>query len=137
VICLRRKLEKKSLFREVRNRGQNLEKNYDYTKHKNLMDEFKAPVDEHFKAPTLIPYYVYFVNVCSFTFEFHSIEEIETCLEYYSKKIHPSSRVHIDGGDSWEFQRWFEKLPMYLLEEPKRQKVVKALKEALVNDKNE
>jgi hypothetical protein len=27
--------------------------------------------------------------------------------------------------------RWFERLPMYLLEEPKRQKVLKALSKAL------
>lgn len=111
--------------------------NYDCTKHKNLMDDYKTPVDEYLKAPTLIPYDVYFVNVCSFTFEFHSIRQIESCLEYYSNKIHPSGRIPIDGGDSWEFQRWFDKLPMYLLEKPKRQKVVKALQEALVKFKNE
>jgi hypothetical protein len=31
----------------------------------------------------------------------------------------------------WEVERWFERLTMYLLEEPKREKVVKALREAL------
>lgn len=31
----------------------------------------------------------------------------------------------------WEVERWFERLPMYLLEEPKRQKVLKALSKAL------
>jgi hypothetical protein len=51
---------------------------------------------------------VYFVRVCSFTFEFHSREQIRTCLAYYSKKIHPSSRIDIGGADSWEVQRWFE-----------------------------
>jgi hypothetical protein len=111
--------------------------NYDHTKHENHMFGYKTLADEYDKAPTLIPYYVYFVNVCSFTFEFHSIEQIEICLEYYSKKIHPSSRIDRDGGDPWEFQRWFDKLPMYLLEEPKRQKVVKALKKALGKFKND
>lgn len=54
------------------------------------------------------------------------------CLEYYSEKIHPSSRRSDTlGGDHWEFQRWFERLPMYLSEAPKRQKVVKALAKAL------
>lgn len=28
-------------------------------------------------------------------------------------------------------ERWFERLPMYLLEEPKRQKVIKALSKTL------
>ena len=39
--------------------------------------------------------------------------------------------MSIGGGDHWEYQRWFELLPMYLLEEPKRRKVVAALSEAL------
>lgn len=75
--------------------------------------------------------WVYFVRVCSFTFEFHSIEQIEACLEYYSQKVHPSSRLSIGSADHWEVQRWFERLPMYLLEESKRLKVVKALTAAL------
>jgi hypothetical protein len=75
--------------------------------------------------------YVYLVRVCSFTFEFHSIEQIKLCLTYFEKKIHPSSRIDIDGADSWEVQRWYERLPMYLLEEPKRQRLVKALMSAI------
>jgi hypothetical protein len=35
------------------------------------------------------------------------------------------------NGIHWEAQRWFERLPMYLLEEPKRRKVVLALRQAL------
>jgi len=31
----------------------------------------------------------------------------------------------------WDVERWFERLPMYLMEEPKRQKVLKALSRAL------
>jgi hypothetical protein len=31
----------------------------------------------------------------------------------------------------WDVERWFEQLPMYLLEEPKPQKVIKALSKAL------
>jgi len=74
---------------------------------------------------------VYFVRVCSFTFEFHSIEQIKLCLAYFEKKIHPSSRIDIRGADSWEVQRWYERLPIYLFEEPKRQRVVKALMSAI------
>jgi hypothetical protein len=75
--------------------------------------------------------WIYFVRVCSFTFEFHSLEQIKKCLDYYSMAIHQSSRMDIGGADHWEMQRWFERLPMYLLEEPRRQKVVKALSSAM------
>jgi hypothetical protein len=35
------------------------------------------------------------------------------------------------GGDQTETQRWYDRLPMYLREEPKRVRVVAALEEAL------
>jgi hypothetical protein len=50
-------------------------------------------------------------------------------------QIHPSSRLRVYkenlGGDHWETQRWFEKLPLYLLEKSKSPKVVAALERAL------
>jgi hypothetical protein len=78
----------------------------------------------------LIVRWVYFVNVCSFTFQFHSLEQIEACLLYFSKKTHPSTRLPVELEHYW--QRWYERLPMYLFEETKRQKVVKAIEKALV-----
>jgi hypothetical protein len=72
------------------------------------------------------------VAVASFTFRFISVEQIRDCLSYYEQKTHPSSRLSTRGGDHWEFERWFERLPMYLLEDAKRTKVVKALRKALV-----
>ncbi len=80
----------------------------------------------------LIPRKMLKVVVASFTFRFISVDQIKDCLAYYEKKTHPSSIQHIGGADHWEFQRWFERLPMHLLEEPKRVKVVKALERALV-----
>jgi len=71
------------------------------------------------------------VTVAGFTFRFISVEQIQDCLSYYERKIHPSSRLAICGGDHWESERWFERLPMYLLEDAKRIKVVKALQKAL------
>jgi len=61
----------------------------------------------------------------------------------FRKEIHPSSRVAATkiaaeiGEDwrtqrGWEVERWFERMPMYPLEEPKRQKVLKALSKALL-----
>lgn len=105
---------------------------YDSRPHQNKM--WGVPADKS-PDPKLVPRWVFFVRVCSFTFEFHSLNQIEACLEYYSEKVHPSSRLPVYtenlGGDHWETQRWFERLPMYLLEESKRQKVVKALASAL------
>jgi hypothetical protein len=82
------------------------------------------------------------VRVASFTFRFESIAQLRECIQYYEKKIHPSSRIAAKkiaselGEDwrelrSWDVERWFERLPMYLLEEPKRQKAIKALREAV------
>ena len=71
------------------------------------------------------------VTVAAFTFQFISVKQIKDCLSYYEQKIHPSSRLSTSGGDHWELERWFERLPMYLLEDAKRIKVVKALQKAL------
>jgi hypothetical protein len=92
--------------------------------------------------PTLIARRDIMVRVASFTFRFVSIEHLRDCLAYFQQKTHPSSRIPAkelasDLGEdwriqrSWEAERWFERLPMYLLEEPKRQKVLRALSEAL------
>lgn len=90
----------------------------------------------------LKPRYVILVRVASFTFRFENVEQLRECTKYFEQKTHPSSRILAKtlaaelGEDwralrGWEVERWFERLPMYLLEEPKRQKVVKALREAL------
>src|SRR5262249_20872239 len=87
------------------------------------------------RAPTLIPYRVCLVTVCGFTFEFHSVTQLQVCLDYYSREHHPSSRLPVSSGDygghHTETPRSFEQLPQYLLELPKRDKVVAALKQAL------
>jgi len=71
------------------------------------------------------------VRVCSFTFFFANSEQLKVCLDFYSRKIHPSSRTKHMNGDHWEIQRWCDRLPLYLREEPKRVKVVAALSRAL------
>jgi hypothetical protein len=109
---------------------------YDQQKHPNPMwyiDD--AQSKQHWKAPSLSDYKVCLVTVCSFTFIFHSIEQVALCLDYYRREHQPSSRLPVYtenlGGDHWETQRWFEKLPQYLLEKPKRMRVVKALEKAM------
>ena len=93
--------------------------------------EYAGSLNDHYRGPSLLPKDVLLVNVASFTFQFFTTQQLRDCLAYFSSKIHPSSRVSFGGGDHWEYQRWFELLPMYLLEEPKRRKVVAALNEAL------
>ena len=102
---------------------------------------WKEPLVTHGNE-NLKPRSVILVRVASFTFRFGSVEQLRECIKYYEQKTHPSSRIAArtlaaDLGEdwrelrSWDVERWFERLPMYLLEEPKRQKVVKALHEAL------
>ena len=79
----------------------------------------------------IAPSWVYFVRVCSFTFSFRSLEQIQEYLDYFSQKVHPSSADRQDSADHWERQSFFDQLPLYLFEEPKRQKVVKALTQAI------
>lgn len=116
---------------------------YDPRRHHNPMnwrgDAPPAPGAElHRRAPTLHSHAVVFVRVAGFTFEFHSREQLEAALGYYEQKIPGSSRVasgrHRNAHDYFEpgqVQRWFERLRMFLREEPKRIEVVKALSKAL------
>ena len=95
-----------------------------------------------FGTATLAPRDVILVRVASFTFRFTTTKQLRECIDYYERTTHPSSRIPAKeiaadiGPDwrelrSWEVERWFERLPMYLLEEPKRQKVLKALHKTL------
>ena len=88
--------------------------------------------------PNLDLGWLYFVEVCGFTFKFRKLEEIEEYIGFYSLKLHPSSRTSdelpnfglFSLGDHWERQTKFNELPLYLREERKRQKVLQALSEA-------
>lgn len=80
---------------------------------------------------TLDPHSVYFVRTCSFEFEFHSLGQIQACLDHFSRKIQPTSRLPYKelpkyGGDHSEVQRWFDRLPMKLMDNHRRPKVVAA-----------
>ena len=93
--------------------------------------EYWGSVGNHLRAPGLIPKNVLLVSVASFTFQFFTAQQLRDCLAYFNCKTRPSSRLAIGSADHWEVQRWFERLPMYLLEGPKRRKVIGALSEAL------
>ena len=102
----------------------------------------KEPIKYFGRSKSLIPREFIQVRVASFRFGFGSIKQLRDCIAYYEKKTHPSSRIPAkaltaDLGEDWrelrgwEVERWFERLPMYLLEGPKREKVLKALNKAL------
>src|SRR5262245_44471401 len=93
----------------------------------------------YWRAKTLEHPRVLFVRVAGFTVVFHPVEQLQACLEFYRQKLHPSSRSaeRADAVSSGEIlwrlhvQRWYERLPLYLREEPKRQRVVAALEAAM------
>jgi len=68
---------------------------------------------------------------------------LKVCLEFFSKKVRPSSRIQFSEADRkihwlhWVCQRWFERLPMQLLEERRRVRIVPALKKALTQFESE
>ena len=78
----------------------------------------------------LIDRQVYFVAVCGFTFQFQSLGQIEHALSYFEQKLHPTS-VLPGVALKYYWQRWHERLPQWLFEEPKRVRVVAALSRAL------
>ena|SRR6185437_1321212 len=92
------------------------------------------PLPPH--ARSLINNEVICVHVCSFTFRFVSKREIEEYIKFFQAKTHPTSRVPASmlpdsNFRQWHSQRWYERLPLFLQEESKRKKVLKALSEAI------
>ena len=74
---------------------------------------------------------IYYVRVCSFTFSFRSVEHVQEYLDYFSQKVHASASDALPNAPHWERQTHFDQLPLYLFEEPKRQKVIKAFERAI------
>jgi len=113
---------------------------YEPKRHSNKMHDFTrlpgVPTEQYSRAPTLQRYPIYFVRVCNFTFEFHSLQLLKACLIFFSKKVRPSSMIKFSAADRrihwlhWVCQRWFERLPMHLLEERRRVRIESALRKA-------
>jgi hypothetical protein len=97
-------------------------------------DRHAAPLPAY--ARNLVPRNAIAVRVCSFTFYFDSKEEIYEYIQFFQKKTHPTSRVPASMLPNcvyrhWHSQRWYERLPLFLQEEAKREKVLKALRQAV------
>jgi len=105
---------------------------FDLSKHRDAMWPVPGvPERDKWRSASLQTHKVFLVRVCSFTFTFQGLEQLQACFDFYDRKIQPSSRQDIGSADHWECERWFERLPLFLREEPKRLRVVKALREAL------
>lgn len=77
---------------------------------------------------------MYFIEVCGFTFEFCSIEEITVAREWFKEKIHKSTRMKDEPYLKAErdvLQRWHERLPAFIKKGSKRERVIKAFDEAI------
>jgi hypothetical protein len=85
------------------------------------------------------PRWIFYVEVCQFTFAFFSLDMIREYLGFYSRKVLPSSRFYDPPYSKGRTpavndkgQTMFERLPLRLRQESKRVRVVKALERALV-----
>jgi len=54
-------------------------------------------IEAHNKNPTLAPHESVFVDVCSFTFRFEGLPQLERAIAYYEQKILPSSIIPPKG----------------------------------------
>lgn len=76
--------------------------------------------------------WVYFVRECSFTFQFASLEQLKKMTEYFSTKVHPSTKTYNDGLEHY-WQLWYERIPKGLIGGSKRERIHKALTNALID----
>jgi len=95
---------------------------------------WKEPKSRHLWLSELEPTYQYYVDVCGFTFEFISIDAIKEAKAWFAQKTHPSGRLPDSDWLRAEHdvaQRWHERLPAAIKKGTKRDRVVKALTEAI------
>jgi len=74
-------------------------------------------------------YEVWVVQVCGFDFHFSGVDEISEYIDWFSKKVHHSTRCS-NFGDHWEGQTKFTKLPGFIKSGNRRERVLKALQSA-------
>ena len=104
---------------------------FDPAKHRDYMATYHTGgLISDTARDNLVERWVYFVRVASFTFQFHSPEQIEEARAYFAKTVHPARR---EPGHELEhyWQRWFERLPRGIQGGTKRPRVLKALEEAI------
>ncbi len=100
-------------------------------KHRDFMsttNEGGVPIER--SRDNLVQKWVYLADVCNFTFQFASIEQVEECVAYFEQKTHPST---IGDHPPYEhyWHPWYCKLPKGITKGANKEKVLKALKQIL------
>lgn len=105
---------------------------FDPEKHRDFMSGYQdaGGLAVEPAKDNLLATWAYFVRAASFTFQFHSITQIREAKDYFSKTIHPARREHGHEMEHY-WQRWFERLPPGLNGGSKRERILKALNEAI------
>ena len=104
----------------------------DPKKHSDFMKTYNeggVPVAK--SRDNLISKWVYFVDVCNFTFQFSSLDQIKEAKSYFEKKTHKSTRDISHPPYEHYWHPWYCKLPKGITKESKRVRVLKALNQAL------
>jgi len=74
----------------------------------------------------LIKKWVYFANVCNFTFQFADLAQVLECKNYFERSVHPSTiGEHPPFEHYW--QHWYCKLPKGINSKSNSLKVLKVL----------
>ena len=97
---------------------------FDFKRHRNHMPEVGGELDSDGS--------VIIVECGRYRLEFLSVVQLETAIDYFRSKTHPSTRMNASGGSHWEFQPWHCRLPPGVGNSKNRPRVLKALKAALV-----
>nr|WP_086940392.1 hypothetical protein [Thaumasiovibrio occultus] len=81
--------------------------------------------------------WLYYVEVCNFQFVFFSLDMLDLYIDYFSRKILPTSRFYgvspFSNGPAASIgdgQSPFERLPAFLRKKNNRRRVLKALEQA-------
>jgi len=88
-------------------------------------NEGGIPIEK--SSDNLIQKWVYIAEVCNFTFQFASIEQVKECKQYFTEKTHSSTRDNSYPPHEHYWHPWYCKLPKGIIKETNRLKVVKAL----------
>lgn len=81
----------------------------------------------------LIEKWVYFAEVDGFVFQFGNLEQVKAAQNYFSQKVHPSTRKPNHNPHEHYWHPWYGKLPKGMTKEKNRIKSLKALDEILLN----
>ncbi|MEM9533348.1 MAG: hypothetical protein AAGA23_20670 [Pseudomonadota bacterium] len=104
----------------------------DPKKHKDYFSGAQTPGGLPAEPPkdNFVPAHAYFVQAAGYTLEFVSLAQVQEALEYFRKKVHPSTMEPAVHSEHY-WQRWYERLPKGIKSGSKRAKMARALEATL------